>query len=101
MLVWIWSSWEGIGRGNTWVLGHELSGLHASSHFVEVPDLVQGAAGAADDGCCAAGGGQGGEDGAGGVGLGGGGENVGCGEELVVFVSFEVGIGLGGWERTA
>ena len=68
---------------STWVLGHELSCLHASAHLVEIPDLIQGAAGAADDGSYAAGGGECGEDGAGGVGLGGGGEDVGGGEELI------------------
>ena len=77
MLVWIGP----LGKGwweRTWILGHELSCWHASSHLEEIPDLVQGAAGAADDGCYAAGLCEGGEDGAGGVSLGGGGEDVCC-----------------------
>lgn len=84
------------------ILRHERPRLHAALDVVEIPDLVQRAAGALDDGRDAAGFLQGREDGGGGVGLRGGGEDGGCGEELRGReVSGEVsglqGVGVGGW----
>lgn len=91
------------------ILRHKHPRLHAALDVVEIPDLVQRAAGALDDGRDAAGFLQGREDGGGGVGLRGGGEDGGCGEELrgrevsggvMMRAKGGKGLGLGlGWGR--
>lgn len=64
------------------ILRHESARLHAPSHIIEIPDLVQRAAGAADDGRDTARFLQGRKDGGRGVGLCARGQDGGCGEEL-------------------